>query len=265
MDIAVITIGIDPTIELGPITLAWHGIGIAAGIAVGAVFARRYASERDLDREALLSAVIVIALAGIVGARLFFLLENDPGALLRPADWFGTNGFAFYGGMIFGTAAAALFLWRTRLGLRYLDAIAAGFPIGMAVGRVGDVINGEHYGPPSDLPWAVRNTHPDADVPSTAMAYHSGGLYEVVLALVMFAVIWPLRHRFQKQLTLLWTVVGAYGLGRFVMFFYRADSEDAALGLNGAQWTSVALVGIAAVGIAWAKLRKRGSSASDRP
>lgn len=250
MEAAVITVGIDPTIELGPLTLAWHGIGIAAGIAVGAVFARRYAGERGLDREALLSAVTVIALAGIVGSRLFFFAENDPAALVQPGEWLGTGGFAFYGAMILGTLAAGVYLWRSGLGLRYLDAMAAGFPIGMAVGRIGDVINGEHYGPPSDAPWAVRNTHPDADVPSSALAYHSGGLYEVVLALAMFAIVWPLRDRFERPLTLLFTVIGLYGSGRFLMFFYRSDSEDVALGLNGAQWTSLALVAVAAAGVA---------------
>lgn len=265
MDLAAISIGIDPTIELGPLTLAWHGIGIAAGIAVGAAFGRRYAIERGLDPEALLSAVVVIALAGIVGARLFFFIENDPGALVQPGELFGSNGFAFYGAMIFGTLAAALFLWRSGLGLRYLDAMAAGFPIGMAVGRLGDVINGEHYGPPSDAPWAVRNTHPDADVPSPDVAYHSGGLYEVVLALVMFAVIWPLRHRFKEPLVLLWGVVGLYGLGRFLMFFYRSDSEDVALGFNGAQWTSLALVGMAVIGIAWARQRRPAAAQPGAP
>ena len=64
----------------------------------------------------------------------------------------------------------ALYLGWRRLGLRYLDALAAGFPLGMAIGRIGDVINGEHYGPVSDLPWAIRNTHPDADVPSNELA-----------------------------------------------------------------------------------------------
>lgn len=205
---------------------------------------------------------MVIALAGIVGSRVFFFVENDPAALVQPGEWFGTNGFAFYGAMILGTLVAAVYLRRSGLGLRYLDAMAAGFPIGMAVGRIGDVINGEHYGPPSDAPWAVRNTHPDADVPSNVLAYHSGGLYEVVLALAMFALIWPLRHRFRQPLTLLWSVIGLYGFGRFLMFFYRSDSEDVALGFNGAQWTSVALVAVAVTGIAWSK-RRRASSAHE--
>ncbi len=248
-----ITIGIDPTIELGPLVIAWHGLMIAVGIGAGAWLALRYARERDLDAGALMNAVFVIALAGIVGARFFYLLLNDAEALLRPADWLGTRGFAFYGALVLGTLGVAAYLRRGRLSLRYLDALAAGFPLGMAVGRIGDVINGEHYGPASDLPWAFRYTHPDAEVPSSAVAYLSGGFYEIVLAVLMLALIWPLRHRFRRPTMLLWTVVALYGLGRFVMFFYREDAETLMLGLSDAQWTSVALVAIAGLGALWAR------------
>jgi phosphatidylglycerol:prolipoprotein diacylglycerol transferase len=191
--------------------------------------------------------VVVVAVAGMVGARAFYLLENDAAALLSPSDWLGTRGFSFYGAIILGVPAVGAYLRWRGLGLRYLDALGAGFPLGMAVGRIGDVINGEHYGPPSDLPWAVQNTHPDADVPSNEIAYQSGGLYEVALGLLMLAIIWPLRHRFQRPGMLLWTVIGLYAAGRFVMFFGRSDSDDLALGLNGAQWTSLALLLVAAV------------------
>lgn len=246
---ATLSIGIDPEINLGPLTLAWHGVMTAVGIGAGAWLAARFADERGLDRERVWGAVTVIAFAGIVGARLFYLLENDPSALLQPAEWLGTQGFSFYGAILLGVPAVWLYLRRTGLPVRYLDTLAAGFPLGMAVGRIGDLINGEHYGPRSDLPWAIRYTHPDADVPSAAVAYHPGGLYEIVLALILLAAIWPLRHRFARPGTLLATVVAGYSAGRFLMFFYRSDSDTLALGLNGAQWTSLALLGAALLGL----------------
>jgi phosphatidylglycerol:prolipoprotein diacylglycerol transferase len=246
---ATITIGIDPTVDLGPITLAWHGITIALGILVAALLARiAYPRDRGVDPDTLVNVAMVMAVSGIVGARLFFLLENEPGGLLDPGELIGTRGFAFNGALILSPIGAALYLWRKRLSLIYMDALALGFPLGMAVGRIGDVINGEHYGSPTDAPWGVRNTHPDADVPSATVAYHSGGLYEVVLALAVFALVWPLRGRFRQPLIALWTVVATYASGRFVMFFFRSDSEDLALGLNTSQWASLALVALAAVG-----------------
>jgi len=142
----------------------------------------------------------------------------------------------------------ALYLRRRGLSLFYLDALAFGFPLGMAVGRLGDVVNGEHYGPTSDLPWAFRHAHSEALTPDPDLAYHSGGFYEVMLALAILAIVWPLRDRLRRPRTMLWLVVGLYAVGRFAMFFVREDSETFAAGLNGAQWTSLVLVAAAAYG-----------------
>lgn len=248
--LATITLNIDPAIELGPLTLSWHGLTIAAGILVGALLAGGYADRRGFDRAEVWNAVLVISLAGIVGAKLFYVLLGTPSDLLRPGEWLSSQGFAFYGALIFGTAAVGVYLRRRRLGLRYLDALAFGFPLGMAVGRIGDVINGEHYGPPTDAPWGFRYLHPDADVPSDVVAYHSGGFYELVLALVMLPLIWALSQRLRRPGMLLWSVIALYGAGRFLMFFFRSDSDDLLLGFNAAQGTSLALIAAAALGAA---------------
>lgn len=246
---AVITLDFDPVIDVGPIEVAWHGLTTAIGILVAAFIATRYARRRGMETEPLITVLVWTVLAGMIGARLLFLIETDPGALLEPSEWLGSRGFSFYGGLIFGAASAALFFRRLGLDLRYLDAVAAGFPLGMAVGRIGDLINGEHYGAVSDLPWAIRYVNPGAEVPSNAVAYHSGGLYEIVLALAIAAVVWAVRDRLRRPGQLLWTVVGLYAIGRFAMFFYRADSETLALGLDNSQWISLALATVAAVGL----------------
>lgn len=254
---AVITIDVDPFIQLGPIEIAWHGLMTAAGIVVAAYIAIRYAKRNGLDPDVLLNAVIWAALAGVVGARFLYLAEKDAGALLAPGEWFGNEGFSVYGGMIAGATAAALVFRRQHLGLRYLDALAFGFPFGMAVGRIGDLINGEHYGAPSDLPWAIRYVHPDADVPSGQIAYHPGGLYEIVLGLLVGMAVLMLYRRLRKPGQLFFTVVGLYAAGRFVMFFYRVDSESLVLGLDTSQWISIAITLACAIGF-WRVSRSAG-------
>lgn len=113
------------------------------------------------------------------------------------------------------------------------------------------MINGEHYGPATSFFLGVRNTHPEALTPSPELAYHSGGLYEVLLGLVIFAVIWPLRRRLRRPTALAWTVLALLAAGRFVEFFFRSDSDPLALGLVTAQWTSVVLLVIAAIAMAF--------------
>ena len=256
--LGVITIGIDPTVELGPVTLAWHGLTIAIGILVGAAVARREARRRGLETQPLETMVLILILGAIVGARAFYLAEH--GQLLEPGEWLSSTGFTFYGGFIGAGVGVGAYLWRRGLPMSYLDAIAVGVPLGIAVGRIGDVINGEHYGPQTDFFLGVRNTHPDALTPSPELAYHSGGLYEVLLGLLIFAMIWPLRRRLRRPTALTWTVLALLAAGRFLEFFVRSDSETLALGLVTAQWTSLALLVVAVIGLASVFGRDRTAS-----
>jgi phosphatidylglycerol:prolipoprotein diacylglycerol transferase len=244
-----ISIGIDPYIDLGPVTLAWHGLTIAIGVLVGGLAAAHDARRRGLEPGRMYAIGMILVVGALVGGRAFYLLEH--GRLDDLGAWFSDAGFTFYGGFIAAALGIVWYVRRERLSLSYLDAVAAGLPLGIAVGRIGDVINGEHYGPATGFFLGVRNTHPDALTPSPAVAFHSGGLYEVLLALVVFAIVWPLRKPLEpRPLTLMWLVIGLFALGRFFEFFVRSDSADLALGLEIAQWTSLVLIAVAGVG-AW--------------
>jgi len=238
---AVITIGIDPEVHLGPITLAWHGATIAIGIGLGTLLAARWLRERKLDTEPLYNLTALLAVAGIVGGRLFYVLEHG-GPLLS------TRGFTFDGGVILAALALAYWVRRERLGGDYLDAVAAGLPFGVAIGRIGDFINGEHYGPRSDSFLAVRNTHPEAGTPDPQLAYINGGLLEILLAATMFAIVWPLRHRLPRTGDVAWLVLGLFSIGRFFLFFARKDSPELALGLSNTQWASLAMLALVIAG-----------------
>jgi phosphatidylglycerol:prolipoprotein diacylglycerol transferase len=255
---SVITIGIDPTIEFGPFTIAWHGLMIAVGILIGGLAAAYDARRRGLDPQRLYAMGLILVAGALVGGRAFYLLEH--GRLDDPGGWVGTTGFTFYGGFIAAALGIAYYVRRERLSLSYLDAIAAGLPLGIAVGRIGDVINGEHYGPATDFFLGVRNTHPDALTPSPELAYHSGGLYEVLIGLVVFAIAWPLRKRLHRPLALMWLVIGLFAVGRFFEFFLRSDSADLALGLETAQWTSLALLAVAVAGASLTVRRRPAAS-----
>lgn len=213
------------------------------------------ARNRGLDPAPLQTIGLIVVASALVGSRVFYLIEH--GQLLQPDAWIGTRGFTFYGGFITAGASIAIYLRRTGQSVVYLDLAAVALPLGVAVGRIGDIINGEHYGPQTDFFLGVRNAHPDALTPDPALAFHNGGLYEVLLSLIIFAIVWPLRDRMRTPSAMSWLVIGLYGAGRFVEFFARDDSEDVALGINGAQWTSVALVIVALAGAAMTVGRSR--------
>jgi len=248
---AVIRIGIDPGIHLGPVTLEWHSLTIAIGILIGAFVASRWAAQRGLEPDPLYTFCVLAAVGGLVGGRLFYLLEHGGPPL-------GTRGFTFDGGVILATLLIAGYIKRAHLSARYLDAAAVGLPLGVAIGRIGDVINGEHYGARSDSFLAVRNSNPDAMTPNSAYAYQNGGLYEVLLALAIFVVVWALRDRLRRPGELAWLVLGLFAAGRFLEFFARSDSPQLALGLDNAQWTSLALLVMITVG--WAMTTRRDDS-----
>jgi phosphatidylglycerol---prolipoprotein diacylglyceryl transferase len=246
---AVITIGIDPMIHIGPITLAWHGLTIAIGILIGGLLARAEMLARGLDPEPLQSIALILIVGAIIGSRVFYLAEHDQ--LGDPSAWIGNRGFTFYGGFIVVALALVAYIRRRRLSVQYLDASALGLTLGYGIGRIGDIINGEHYGPATTFFLGVVNAQPDAEVPSHVIAYHNGGLYESMIGFAAFAVAMALRRRLRDRPTgMIWLVMALIALGRFVEFFARSDSAKTALGLETAQWTSIALIVIAATG-AW--------------
>ena len=247
--LSVITIGIDPTTEIGPITLAWHGITIALGIGVGAVVGAIYGRNRGLEVARFYTIAIILVVASLIGGRLFFLAEHDQ--LFDPGEWFGTQGFTLWGGVVGAGIGIAVYSWHERLPVAYFDSVAFAFPLGLAIGRIGDVINGEHFGPATNFFLGVQNTHPDALTPSPDLAYHSGGMYEVILGAAIFLIVFVLRDRLQRPFAMTWTVLALFSLGRFLEFFVRSDSGTLALGLETAQWTSLALLAVAIVGAWW--------------
>jgi phosphatidylglycerol:prolipoprotein diacylglycerol transferase len=244
--IATISIGVDPEVQLGPVTIAWHGATIAVGILMGLALARREARRRGIDPEPLSTIGVILVIAGLVGGRAFFLAQH--GGLGDPEAWLGSRGFTFYGGFLLVAVGVFLYARWRRLNAAYVDLVALGFPLGYAVGRIGDIINGEHYGPATTFFLGVRNTHPEAEVPSNALAYHSGGLYEALIGLTVFAVAWLVRDRLRTG-GMVCLVVGLLATGRFFEFFIRSDSATAALGLETAQWVSLALMVAAALGV----------------
>jgi phosphatidylglycerol:prolipoprotein diacylglycerol transferase len=245
----VITIGLDPDIHLGPVMFTWMGLTIGIAIVIGTLLAARGLHERRLVQDPLYTLVGLVAIGAVVGSRLYYVVEHG-GPLI------GRYGYTYFGGMILSGLLLFAYIWRKRLSVGYLDAIAAALPFSVAIGRVGDIVNGEHYGAASNFLLAVRNANPNAMTPNPSIAYQNIGLYEAMLGALIFLIVWPLRRRLTRPLDLTWMVLVLFAVGRFPLFFFRTVTPRPALGLADGQWTSIALVIVAVLG--WLLTRRYG-------
>ena len=266
-----LTVPWDPNVGIAPFVLAWHGIFTAVGIVLGvwlpSVLVRRSALRVHEDQ--VYSVATWGVIGGIVGARLFHVVDcwslcgydTDPIQIL--AIWNG--GIAIVGGIVGGVAAGAFVIVRRRLPLGFgLDVAAPGIALGMAVGRIGDVINGEHWADAcEDVGVCVTYTHPETlgQGPATDPAWtgpvHLAVGYEMAWGLVGMAIALALRPLLggrspEGRIFLVWAVW--YSIGRYFISFLRHD-ELVAFGLRQAQLVSLAIVLLGTVMLVVLQLR----------
>lgn len=156
---------------------------------------------------------------------------------------------AFYGAII-GVVLTLVVVARMRrmsLGTIF-DAAVLFAVVGQAFGRVGNIINGDIVGAPTDLPWGFVYQHPNSFVADHTVAYQPAALYELMFNLVLFAVLWKLRYRMAKPGLLFVVYLAGYSLGQFGLFFLRTEPL-VALGLKQAQWSALAALVVA--GFLW--------------
>jgi phosphatidylglycerol:prolipoprotein diacylglycerol transferase len=228
---------IDPiAIEIGPLAVRWYGLAYFAGILLGWWYARRLvANERlwggrpapmtlaDID-DFLLWAVVGIIFGGRLGYAAFYQpghFLDDPLGFLRL--WEG--GMSFHGGMTGVIAAIIIFARRRNVPiLSLLDVAAAAVPFGLFFGRIANFINGELWGRPADVPWAV--VFPGG---GTA-ARHPSQLYEAALeGLLLFLVLRLLTHgalSLRRPGLTGGAFIAGYGIARIFVEFFREPDEQ---------------------------------------
>ena len=243
-----ITIHIDPVIlQLGPFSISWHSIFILVGIMVAVWLSGRLVRRAGLPEARFYSLIMWAIPAGVVGARLVHVIDYwdsyaaDPAAIF--AFWKG--GLAIWGAILGGTVAAIVFARIKKFpAAAYIDQIAPGLILAQAIGRIGDIINGEHISKTTSLPWGVVYTHPDS--PGYGLApVHPAVAYELLMDLFILGLLWKLRGRFQPDGTLFAVYLVLYSVGRFFLSFLRLDSNTVFLSLNQPQWICLLVLLIA--------------------
>jgi len=169
-----------PFIHIGPLAIATFGLMVAAGLFTAAWIVQNDFQRRGIRADAYL-IIGVAGLAGIVGARLYHVLESpseffaDPWPLL-----FSRYGFAWFGGFLGGFAALLILARRNRIPtLEFLDACSPAACVGYAIGRIGCLLSGDgDYGIPTNLPWGM--SFPNGVVPTT-YCIHPTPLYQFLM------------------------------------------------------------------------------------
>jgi len=239
-----ITISIDPVIfSIGHLMIRWYSLIVTFAILVGLWIAWREAKRKGLDEKHFNDAILWVIGAGLIGARLFHVIDhwpheyaNDPTRALY--IWEG--GLAIWGGVIGGGLALAVFAWRRRLRLSWLfDMAAPAVVFGQALGRFACIITGDAMGKPTTGPFGFAYTSPDAMVPQLGVYYTPTPVYEIIMNLGIFAIVWRLRKKNLPDGVLFLIYLTLYSAGRFVITFW-SSYQTVALGLNQAQLISLA-------------------------
>jgi phosphatidylglycerol:prolipoprotein diacylglycerol transferase len=253
-----ITVNIDPILlQLGHFALRWYGLIVATAVAAGVGVALREARRKGLSDYQFADAIPWVIFGGLIGARLFHVIDHWPDEYAANpvrALYIWEGGLAIWGGVIGGLAALGLFAWRRGLSLAVLlDTAVPGLVLGQAVGRIACVITGDAVGKPTTGPFGLAYSSPDAMVPQLGVFYTPTPIYEMIMNLTIFAIVWRLRKRPLPDGALFLVYLVFYSAGRFVITFGSAY-KMIALGFNQAQLISLAglAVGLPVlVGLLW--------------
>ncbi len=249
-----------PFIHIGPLTLGTYGLMVAIGLVCAFFILRADFARRGISADA--EAIIgITGLAGLAGSRLYHLLETPAEFFADPLpQLFSTMGFAFFGAVIGGFVALLFLARRFRMApLLMLDAASPAGALGYGIGRIGCLVSGDgDYGIPTSLPWGM--SFPNGIVPTNERV-HPTPIYEFLVAVVIFWILWRLGARALKTRAPNGVVFAAYlvltGIARYLIEIIRINPRSF-YGLTNAQTASV--VSIVAGVILFAVVRQAAAA-----
>ena len=216
---------IDPIIfSVGPLAIRWYGLMYVIGFIAAWILASRRARERRSPvKSKQVDDLIFLAMIGvIVGGRLGYsivygweLWLDDPLYVFKITQ----GGMSFHGGLVGVMVAMWLFGRNRGLGMwQVTDFVAPLVPIGLGTGRIGNFINNELWGKPTDMPWGFN---------VNGQILHPSQLYEALLeGLVLFSILWVFSSRPRPYMAVSGMFLLWYGFFRFFVEFYRLPDAD---------------------------------------
>jgi phosphatidylglycerol---prolipoprotein diacylglyceryl transferase len=253
--------------QIGPLTIYSLGLFWAVGALAAAWILRLELKRYAYDPEVAGTVVAAAAIAGLVGARLLFMIEEWESFTHAPFEFILSGaGFSWYGGFAAGALVASWVFKRNKLPLaRAADISAPVLALGYGIGRIGCFLAGDAtWGKVSDVPWAMAFPNAVAGWadPLTGVPYppgvrvHPTQLYELLQSLFVFGILWILRKRPYPQGTIFSLYLILAGSMRFIVEFWRANPV-VGLGMTEYQWISLALILVGA-GLLYYRYHRKG-------
>ena len=255
-----IRIGMDPDlIEMGNFVLTWHGFFTFIGVLVAVLLVAYWAKKEGIVPDTVYSVAVWVILGGVIGARIIHVIDfwgriykHDPISVFYVYE----GGIAVFGAVLGGFLGGALYIiirnrdgfinfwnsyfpWLGRLDKinlpsvgRLADITAPALILAMAIGRIGDIINGEHISRVTNLAWGFVYTHPKTQALYASIAQgrssltpsHPAVVYEMIWDGVILGALWfVFRNRLRPHGMLFAVFLAMYSLGRFFISFVRED------------------------------------------
>ncbi|MBN1822824.1 MAG: prolipoprotein diacylglyceryl transferase [Endomicrobiales bacterium] len=233
-------------LKIGPFAIRTYGVLVALGLFAALEYVVLRSKKHGIPENRIIDLVLYTIISGLVGARLFYVLLNLKFYFSRPWDalkiWEG--GLVYYGGFLFG-AAAVIYYVRRHEELDFwmmADLMAPALALAHFFGRLGCFFAGCCYGTPTSLPWAVKFTNPECLAP-LGVWRHPVQLYEAAVNLSIFFLLHKYDTGRHPKGFVLAAYLGAYGVARFVLEFFRGDDRGGTLlAMSPGQLLSIALV-----------------------
>lgn len=233
-------------VSLGPIQIRSYGVFLVLAFLVGTFIIWREGQKQGYNEEKLLDLSVTVILSGLLGSRLYYVTTNFGyykdrfGAVLK--IWEG--GLSFHGALIGGILG---FWWFVRKNkwpiLQVADFGSLALLLGMVVGKIGSLLNGDDYGVTSSLPWAIQ-------IPGVIGKRHPSPIYEIILILVIYFYLLKRYRVKERSGGVFYSCLALLGVARIFTEFFR-DNPTHILNLKEGFWGGSILATVGFTGLYW--------------